>query len=120
MLEDIAILTAGTVISEEVGLSLEKAGLDDLGNAKRVQISKENTTVIDGAGKTADIEGRVTQIRQQIEDSTSDYDKEKTARTGGQAGRRGCGYQGRRRDGDRDEGKEGPRRRRAALHPRRR
>ncbi len=77
MLEDIAILTAGTVISEEVGLSLEKAGLDDLGNAKRVQISKENTTVIDGAGKTADIEGRVTQIRQQIEDSTSDYDKEK-------------------------------------------
>ena len=77
MLEDIAILTAGTVISEEVGLSLEKAGLDDLGNAKRVQISKENTTIIDGAGKTADIEGRVTQIRQQIEDSTSDYDKEK-------------------------------------------
>ena len=77
MLEDIAILTAGTVISEEVGLSLEKAGLDDLGSAKRVQISKENTTIIDGAGKTADIEGRVTQIRQQIEDSTSDYDKEK-------------------------------------------
>ena len=77
MLEDIAILTAGTVISEEVGLSLEKAGLDGLGSAKRVQISKENTTIIDGAGKTADIEGRVTQIRQQIEDSTSDYDKEK-------------------------------------------
>ena len=77
MLEDIAILTSGTVISEEVGLSLEKVGLDDLGSAKRVQISKENTTVIDGAGKTADIEGRVTQIRQQIEDSTSDYDREK-------------------------------------------
>ena len=77
MLEDIAILTAGTVISEEVGLSLEKAGLDDLGSAKRVQITKENTTIIDGAGKSADIEGRVTQIRQQIEDSTSDYDSEK-------------------------------------------
>ncbi|MCZ6803164.1 MAG: chaperonin GroEL [Proteobacteria bacterium] len=77
MLEDIAILTAGTVISEEVGLSLEKAGLDDLGSAKRIQITKENTTIIDGAGKTKDIEGRVTQIRQQIEDSTSDYDSEK-------------------------------------------
>ncbi|MEE8321141.1 MAG: chaperonin GroEL, partial [Gammaproteobacteria bacterium] len=77
MLEDIAVLTAGTVISEEVGLSLEKAGLDDLGNAKRIQITKENTTVIDGAGKTADIEARVKQIRQQIEDSTSDYDSEK-------------------------------------------
>ena len=77
MLEDIAILTSGTVISEEVGLSLEKTGLDDLGSAKRVQISKENTTIIDGAGKTAEIEGRVTQIRQQIEDTTSDYDCEK-------------------------------------------
>jgi len=77
MLEDIAILTSGTVISEEVGLSLEKTGLDDLGSAKRVQISKENTTIIDGAGKTAEIEGRVTQIRQQIEDTTSDYDREK-------------------------------------------
>jgi len=77
MLEDLAILTAGTVISEEVGLSLEKASIDDLGSAKRVQITKENTTVIDGAGKSADIEGRVKQIRQQIEDSTSDYDREK-------------------------------------------
>ncbi|MBF8270440.1 MAG: groL, partial [Gammaproteobacteria bacterium] len=77
MLEDIAILTGGTVIAEEVGLSLEKASLDDLGNAKRIQITKENTTIIDGAGKKADIEGRIKQIRQQIEDSTSDYDKEK-------------------------------------------
>ena len=77
MLEDIAILTGGTVISEEVGLSLEKATLDDLGSAKRVQITKENTTIIDGAGKTADIEGRVKQIRQQVEESTSDYDREK-------------------------------------------
>ncbi|MEQ8939257.1 MAG: chaperonin GroEL, partial [Gammaproteobacteria bacterium] len=77
MLEDIAVLTNGTVISEEVGLSLEKATVDDLGQAKRIQVTKENTTIIDGAGKTSDIEGRVTQIRQQIEDSTSDYDREK-------------------------------------------
>ena len=65
------------MISEEVGLSLEKVGLDDLGNAKRVQISKENTTIIDGAGQTDSIEGRVSQIRAQIEESTSDYDREK-------------------------------------------
>ena len=77
MLEDIAILTGGTVISEEVGLSLEKAGLDDLGSAKRVQISKENTTIIDGDGRTENIEGRVNQVRAQIEESTSDYDREK-------------------------------------------
>ncbi|MCY4362604.1 MAG: chaperonin GroEL [Gammaproteobacteria bacterium] len=77
MLEDIAILTGGTVISEEVGLSLEKAGLDDLGSAKRVQITKENATIIDGAGQTESIEGRVNQIRAQIEESTSDYDREK-------------------------------------------
>ncbi len=77
MLEDLAILSGGTVISEEVGLSLEKATLEDLGGAKRVQITKENTTIIDGEGKTVDIEGRVKQIRQQVEDSTSDYDREK-------------------------------------------
>uniref|UniRef100_UPI00356B122A chaperonin GroEL n=1 Tax=Psychrobacter sp. TaxID=56811 RepID=UPI00356B122A len=77
MLEDIAILTGGTVIAEEVGLSLEKATLDDLGNAKRITVSKENTTVVDGAGKPSDIEARVTQIRVQIEDATSDYDREK-------------------------------------------
>ena len=77
MLQDMAILTGGNVISEEVGLSLEKATLDDLGRAKKVQVAKENTTLIDGAGKTKDIEGRVTQIRQQIEETTSDYDREK-------------------------------------------
>ena len=77
MLEDLAVLTGGTVISEEVGLSLEKATLDDLGNAKRITVSKENTTVVDGAGKPSDIETRVTQIRVQIEDATSDYDREK-------------------------------------------
>ncbi|NNL06150.1 MAG: chaperonin GroEL [Gammaproteobacteria bacterium] len=77
MLEDLAVLTGGTVISEEVGLSLEKATLDDLGNAKRITVSKENTTVVDGAGKASDIESRVTQIRVQIEEATSDYDREK-------------------------------------------
>ncbi|WP_455208266.1 chaperonin GroEL [Kaarinaea lacus] len=77
MLEDIAILTGGTVISEEVGLSLEKATLEDLGTAKRISITKENSTIIDGAGKPVDIGARVTQIRAQIEDATSDYDKEK-------------------------------------------
>lgn len=77
MLEDVAVLTAATVISEEVGLSLEKASLDDLGTAKRVVITKEDTTIIGGAGKREDIEGRIQQIRKQIEESTSDYDKEK-------------------------------------------
>jgi chaperonin GroEL len=77
MLEDIAILTGATVISEEVGLSLEKATLDDLGSAKKVQVVKENTTIIDGAGQSANIEGRVSQIRAQIDEATSDYDKEK-------------------------------------------
>jgi len=77
MLKDIAILTGGTVIAEEVGLSLEKATLNDLGKAKKIVAEKENTTIIDGAGKAADIKARVDNIRQQIEDATSDYDKEK-------------------------------------------
>jgi len=77
MLQDLAILTGGQVISEEVGMSLEAASIDELGSAKRVQITKENTTVIDGAGSKADIEGRVNQVRVQIEEATSDYDKEK-------------------------------------------
>ena len=77
MLQDMAILTGGQVISEEVGLSLEKATIDDLGRAKRVQVGKENTTIIDGAGKGSDIKARVQQIHQQIEETTSDYDREK-------------------------------------------
>jgi chaperonin GroEL len=77
MLQDIAILTGGTVISEEIGLDLEKVTLEDLGQAKRVTITKENSTIIDGAGEEAMIQGRVAQIRQQIEEATSDYDKEK-------------------------------------------
>jgi chaperonin GroEL len=77
MLQDIAVLTGGQVISEEVGLSLEKATMNDLGEAKKVQVSKENTTIIDGAGKKSDIKGRIDQINKEIEESTSDYDREK-------------------------------------------
>lgn len=77
MLQDIAVLTGGTVISEEVGMELEKATLEDLGRAKRIVITKENTTIIDGVGDAGMIEGRVAQIRQQIEETSSDYDREK-------------------------------------------
>ena len=77
MLQDIAILTGGMVVSEEVGLSLEKTGLNELGTAKKIQITKENTTIVDGAGKTDEIKSRVEQIRAQIEESSSDYDREK-------------------------------------------
>ncbi|RUO59360.1 chaperonin GroEL [Pseudidiomarina marina] len=77
MLQDIAVLTGGNVISEEIGMELEKAQLDDLGTAKRVVINKDNTTIVDGSGDQASIEGRVTQIRQQIEETSSDYDREK-------------------------------------------
>jgi chaperonin GroEL len=77
MLEDMAMLTGGQVISEEVGLSLEKATIKDLGRAKKIQVSKENTTIIDGAGESAAIESRIKQIKAQIEETTSDYDREK-------------------------------------------
>ncbi|KAA6186361.1 chaperonin GroEL [Thiohalocapsa marina] len=77
MLQDIAILTGGTVIAEEVGLSLEKATLNELGSAKKVQISKDETTIIDGAGSDSEIKGRCDQIRAQVEETTSDYDREK-------------------------------------------
>ena len=77
MLQDIAILTGGTVISDEVGLQLEKATLNDLGEAKKIVVEKENSTIIDGAGKAADIKARIESIRQQVEEATSDYDKEK-------------------------------------------
>ena len=77
MLQDIAVLTGGTVISEEVGLTLEGATLEDLGTAKRVASTKENTTIVDGAGDKDEIAGRIKQIRQEIEDTSSDYDREK-------------------------------------------
>ena len=77
MLEDIAILTGGKMLSEDLGIKLENVTLDDLGKAKRLVVDKENTTVIEGAGKSSDIQGRVSQIKKQIEETTSDYDKEK-------------------------------------------
>ncbi|WP_428100074.1 chaperonin GroEL [Candidatus Rariloculus sp.] len=77
MLQDIAVLSGGQVISEEVGLSLEKASLEDLGEAKKIQVTKENSTIIDGAGRAEEIKGRVEQINREIEESTSDYDREK-------------------------------------------
>ena len=77
MLQDIAVLTGGQVISEELGGKLENARLEDLGRAKKIQIDKDNTTIIDGAGKKKDIEGRVAVLRRQVEDSSSDYDREK-------------------------------------------
>jgi chaperonin GroEL len=120
MLQDIAILTGGQVISEEVGLSLEKASLDDMGTAKRVVITKENTTIIDGAGRKADIEARVNQIRTQIEDSSSDYDKEKLqermAKLAGGVAVIKVGAA----TGNGNEGKEGPRRGCPAFDPCRR
>ena len=77
MLEDIAILTGGTMIAEDLGIKLENVTIQMLGRAKRVRIEKENTTIINGVGKKSDIEGRISQIKKQIEDTTSDYDKEK-------------------------------------------
>jgi chaperonin GroEL len=77
MLEDIAVLTGGQVISEDIGINLENVGLDMLGSARRVRVERENTTIVDGAGKKKEIEGRIRQIKQQIEDTTSDYDREK-------------------------------------------
>lgn len=95
MLQDIATLTGGTVISEEIGMELEKATLEDLGQAKRVVINKDTTTIIDGVGEEAAIQGRVAQIRQQIEEATSDYDREKLQETRSETGRRRCSYQSR-------------------------
>ena len=117
MLEDMAILTGGTVISEEVGLSLEKATIKDLGRAKKVQVTKENTTIIDGAGEPAGIE-----VAHQADQGADRRDlfglrPREAAGARGQAGRRRGGDQGRCLDRDRDEGKEGPRRRRPARHP---
>src|SRR5207237_232086 len=77
MLEDIAVLTGGKLISEDLGIKLENIKIEDLGKAKRVTIDKENTTIVEGGGKNSDIQGRVAQIRRQIEETTSDYDREK-------------------------------------------
>jgi chaperonin GroEL len=77
MLQDIAVLTGGQLISDDLGIKLETVTLNDLGEAKRITVDKDNTTLVDGAGKKKDIQGRVAQIRAQIEDTTSDYDREK-------------------------------------------
>src|SRR5258705_6268023 len=77
MMEDIAVLTAGKVISEDLGIKLENVRVEDLGRAKRLVIDKENTTIVEGAGKKADIQGRITQIKNEIDETTSDYDREK-------------------------------------------
>ena len=113
MLEDIAILTGGTVISEDLGIKLENVTLKDLGRAKKVTIDKENTTIVDGAGKKADIEARVKQIKAQIEETTSDYDREKLQERLAKLRRRRRD-QGRRRHRGRGQGAQGPRRGRAA------
>jgi chaperonin GroEL len=117
MLEDIAILTGGQMIAEDLGIKLENVTLAMLGKAKRVRIEKENTTVINGAGKKGDIEARIGQIKAQIEETTSDYDKEKLQERRQARGRR-CGDPRRRRDRSRSQREEGPRRGRPQRHPR--
>ena len=119
MLEDIAILTGGSVISEELGIKLENVTLDMLGTAKRVEITKENTTIVDGAGSKDDIQGRVAQIKAQIEETTSDYDKEKLQeRLAKLAGGVAVIKVGGATEVEVKE-KQGPRRRRAQRDPRR-
>ena len=115
MLEDMAILTGGQVISEDLGIKLENVTLDMLGKSKRIRIEKENTTIIDGAGQKDDIQGRCTQIRQQIEETTSDYDREKLQERLGQARRRCRRDPSRRGDRNRGEGEKGSGRRRHAC-----
>ena len=110
MLEDISILTGGQVISEDLGIKLENVTLDMLGKAKKVLIEKENTTIVEGGGKKKEIEGRCNQIRAQIDETTSDYDREKLAGAAGEAGGRRGRHPRRRRHRGRGEGAQGPRR----------
>jgi len=100
MLEDIAILTGGKAITEDLGIKLENVKIEDLGRAKRVKIDKDNTTIVEGAGKTSDLQARIAQIRKQIEETDSDYDKEKTAGTSREACGRRSGHQCRSCDRD--------------------
>ena len=119
MLEDIAVLTGGKPIFEALGIDLENVTLADLGHAKKIQIDKDNTTIIEGAGKSDGIKGRIEAIRREIADTKSDYDKREARGAAGEARRRRGQDQRRRRDRERDEGEEGPRRGRPARHPRR-
>ena len=119
MLEDIAILTGGTMVSADLGIKLENVTISMLGRAKKVMIDKENTTIVNGAGKKADIQARIAQIKAQVEETTSDYDREKLQErlaklAGGVAVLRVGGA-----DRDRSKGAQGPRRRRDACDPRR-
>ena len=118
MLEDIAILTGGQVISEDLGIKLENVTLDMLGRAKKVSISKENTTIVDGAGKKAEIQGRVAQIKAADRGDHLGLRQGEAAGASGQARRRRCGDPRRRFDRSRSQGKEGPRRRRPERDPR--
>ena len=118
MLEDIAILTGGTAIFESLGMKLENMPLTDLGRAKKVIIDKDNTTIIEGAGKKAEIKARIEQIRREIDNVDQRLRPREARRAAGQAGRRRGQGQRRRRDRERDEGEEGPRRRRPARHAR--
>ena len=119
MLQDIAILTGGQVISEELGMKLENVGLDMLGKARKITITKDETTIVDGAGEKSAIEGRVAQIRAPDRGHHLGLRQGEAAGAAGEARRRCCDHPGRRRLGDRGEGAQGPRRRRAERHPRR-
>ncbi len=118
LLADIGILTAGTVISEDLGLKLENLTLEQLGRAKKISIDKDNTTIIEGAGKAADIKARVEQLKRQIDASDSDYDQREAAGAAGQALRRRGGDFGRRQHRGRNEADQGPRGGCPACHPR--
>jgi len=116
MLEDIAILTGGKAITEDLGIKLENVKLEDLGRAKKVTIDKDNTTIVAGAGKASEIEGRIKQLRIQVEDTTSDYDKEKLQERPGQARRGVAVIKVGASHGNRVEREEGSCRRRNARH----
>ena len=116
MLEDIAILTGGKAITEDLGIKLENIKLDDLGRAKKITIDKDNTTIVEGAGKKKDIEGRVKQLRDADRGDDLRLRPREAPGAAGQAGRRRGDHQGRRGHRDRDEGEEGPRRGRDARH----
>ena len=107
MLQDIAILTGGQAISEDLGIKLENVKLDMLGKANRVMIDKENTTIVNGAGEKKDIEGRIAQIKAEIEETTSDYDREKLQERLAKTRGRRCGYPGRWCDRGGGEGTQG-------------
>ena len=120
MLGDIAILTGAQVVADELGTKLEQITLKDLGRAKRVVVDKDDTTIVDGAGKKDDIQGRIKVLRKQVEDTTSDYDREKLQERLAKLAGRGGGGTGRCRHRDRDEGEEGEGGGRASRHARRR